>query len=57
MTEADAQETPHAAFNLSAWALRHRVLVTYLMVVVAVLGAVHVQGHGRPLGLARRHGP
>jgi multidrug efflux pump subunit AcrB len=27
-------------FNLSAWALRHRALVLYLMVMVAVLGAL-----------------
>ena len=47
MTEADAQETPHAAFNLSAWALRHRVLVTYLMVVVAVLGVMSYRQLGQ----------
>ena len=28
------------SFNLSAWTLRHRALVIYLMVVVSVLGVL-----------------
>lgn len=34
-------------FNLSEWALRHRVLVTYFMVVTLIAGAVAYIGLGR----------
>ena len=57
------------SFNLSEWALRHRSLVTYfmLMIVVAGIGSLlqarpqrgsrlHGQDHGRAGGVAGRHG-
>ena len=36
-----------SAFNLSAWALRHRTLVLFMMLVVAAAGAFAYANLGR----------
>ena len=55
-------------FNLSAWALQNRQIVVYLMLLLALVGAlsysklaergpaVHLQGHGHPDSVAWRDG-
>ena len=58
------------SFNLSEWALRHRSLVTYFMLMIVIAGIgrllqarpqrgsrLHRQDHGGGRGVARRDGP